>query len=271
MAVNPFSLDGKVAVVTGGYGVLGGSIAAGLASAGARVAILGRRRERAEQKAESLRTAGADARAVVADVLDASQLDTARDALLADWGRIDILINAAGGNAARARSDDRPVFDVPVDATEEVFRLNRHGSLIPSLRFGEVMGRQRAGVIINISSMAAARALTGVLGYSIAKAGIDSLTRWLAVDLARRYGDGVRVNAIAPGFFVAEQNRAVLVNPDGSYTPRALTIIAHTPMGRFGRPDELNAAVQWLCSDSASFVTGIVLPIDGGFSAFSGV
>ena len=177
MAVNQFSLDGKVAVVTGGYGVLGGSIASGLAAAGARVAILGRRRELAERKAESLRATGADARAVVADVLDEPQLDTARDGLLADWGRIDILINAAGGNVAQARSDDRPVFDVPIDATEEVFRLNLHGTLIPSLRFGELMGRQRSGVIINISSMAAARALTGVLGYSMAKAGIDSLTR----------------------------------------------------------------------------------------------
>jgi NAD(P)-dependent dehydrogenase (short-subunit alcohol dehydrogenase family) len=133
------------------------------------------------------------------------------------------------------------------------------------------MGRQRSGVILNISSMAATRALSGVLGYSIAKAGIDSFTRWLAVEMARKYGDGVRVNAIAPGFFIAEQNRGVLLNTDGSFTARALTIMAHTPMGRFGRPDELTAAAQWLCSDSASFVTGVVLPIDGGFSAFGGV
>ena len=139
------------------------------------------------------------------------------------------------------------------------------------MRFGEAMARQRSGVVLNISSMAATRAISGVLGYSVAKAGIDSFTRWLAVEMARKYGDGIRVNAIAPGFFVADQNRAVLLNPDGSYTPRAESIIAHTPMGRFGRPEELNAAVQWLCSDSASFVTGIVLPIDGGFSAFSGV
>ena len=268
---NPFSLEGKVAIVTGGYGVLGGGIAAGLATAGARVAILGRRPEAANQKVDQLRAAGAEARALIADVIDEAQLDAARDELLGDWGRIDILVNAAGGNVARARSDNRPVTDVPIDATEEVLRLNLHGTLVPSLRFGEVMGRQRSGVIVNISSMAATRALTGVLGYSIAKAGIDSLTRWLAVEMARRYGDGVRVNAIAPGFFVADQNRSVLINEDGSYTPRALTIIAHTPMGRFGRPDELIAAVQWLCSDSASFVTGIVLPIDGGFSAFSGV
>jgi NAD(P)-dependent dehydrogenase (short-subunit alcohol dehydrogenase family) len=268
---NPFSLEGKVAVVTGGYGVLGGSLASGLSIAGARVAILGRKREAAEQKADELRQSGAEARVLLADVLDEAQLEAARDELLADWGRVDILVNAAGGSVARARSDSRPVFEVTADAFDEVLRLNLHGTVAPSMRFGEVMGRQRSGAIVNISSMAATRVLTGVLGYSIAKAGIDSLTRWLAVEMARRYGDGVRVNAIAPGFFIAEQNRAVLVNPDGSFTARALAVIAQTPMGRFGRPNELNAAVQWLCSDAASFVTGVVIPVDGGFSAFSGV
>lgn len=268
---NPFSLQDKVAVVTGGYGVLGGSIASGLAAAGAHVAILGRRRDSAERKVKELESAGANARALIADVLDEDQLTAARDELLAAWGRIDILVNAAGGNVARARSDDRPVFEVPTDAFEEVIRLNLQGTVRPSMRFGEAMGQQRSGVIINISSMAADRAISGTLGYAIAKAGIDSFTRWMAVEMARKYGEGVRVNAIAPGFFVADQNRAVLVNPDGSFTARARTIIAHTPMGRFGRPEELNAAVQWLCSDSASFVTGVVLPVDGGFSAFSGV
>ena len=214
---NPFSLDGKVAVVTGGYGVLGGSIASGLAAAGARVAILGRRRESVEREGRRAQGArGCDARALIADVLVEQQLDAARDELLAAWGRIDILVNAAGGNVARARSDNRPVFDVPTDAFEEVIRLNLHGSVRPSMRFGETMGRQRSGVILNISSMAATARISGTLGYAIAKAGIDSFTRWIAVDLARRYGDGVRVNAIAPGFFVAEQNRAVLLNADGS-------------------------------------------------------
>jgi NAD(P)-dependent dehydrogenase (short-subunit alcohol dehydrogenase family) len=184
---------------------------------------------------------------------------------------VDILINAAGGNVQRARSDSGPVFDVPLDAFEEVLHLNLHGSVVPTMIFGEIMGRQKRGSIVNISSMAAQQALSGVLGYSIAKAGIDNFTRWMAVEMARKYGDGVRVNAIAPGFFVATQNRGVLLKPDGSYTPRAQTIIAHTPMGRFGSPEELNGAVQWLCSDAASFVTGTVIPIDGGFSAFSGV
>lgn len=267
-----YSLAGKVAVVTGGYGVLGGSLASGLAAAGARVAVLGRRRDAAEDKAEQIRAAGGDAMALVADVLDEARLRDARGEVLRTWGRVDALVNAAGGNVARARNDQRPVFDVPWDSFDEVLRLNLHGTVAPTLAFGEVMAAgQGDGSIVNISSMAAAQAISGVMGYSVAKAGIDAFTRWLAVDLARRYGDRVRVNAIAPGFFVSEQNRAVLVNPDGSPTDRARTILGQTPMGRFGRAEELLGAVQWLCSDAASFVTGIVIPVDGGFSAFSGV
>ncbi|HYT72800.1 MAG TPA: SDR family oxidoreductase, partial [Gemmatimonadales bacterium] len=209
--------------------------------------------------------------ALEADVLDAGQVQAARDELIRAWGRVDILVNAAGGNVTRARNDDRSIFGVPLDAFDEVLRLNLHGTVIPALAFGEAMARQRSGSIINISSMAALQALSGVLGYSVAKAGIDMFTRWLAAELARKHGDGVRVNAIAPGFFVTTQNRAVLLNPDGSYTPRARAIIARTPMGRFGSPEELVGAVQWLCSDAASFVTGAVIPVDGGFSVFSGV
>lgn len=270
MAASP-ALAGRVAVVTGGYGVLGGSLAAGLAEAGARLAILGRRREAAEAKARAIRDAGGETMVLVADVLDENSVNAARDELLRAWGRVDILVNAAGGNVAAARSDNRPVFDVPASAFEEVLRLNLHGTVVPTMIFGEAMAERGAGSIVNISSMAALRALSGVLGYSIAKAGIDNFTRWMAVDLARRYGDGLRVNAVAPGFFVSEQNRAVLINPDGSYTERAKAVIAHTPMGRFGRAEELIGAVTWLCSDAASFVTGVVLPVDGGFSIFSGV
>ncbi|PYP36537.1 MAG: D-mannonate oxidoreductase [Gemmatimonadetes bacterium] len=268
---SPFAVTGRVAVVTGGYGVLGGAIAAGLARAGAAIAILGRRPEAAAAQAAAIRREGGDASVLIADVLDDGQVRRARDELLKARGRVDILINAAGGNVARARSDDKPVFDVPFDALDEVLRLNLHGTLIPSLIFGEVMGRQGSGCIVNISSMAARRALSGVLGYSIAKAGIDSFTQWLAVDLARRYGDRLRVNAVAPGFIVTEQNRNVLVKPDGSYTDRARAIVAHTPMGRLGTPEEVVGAVQWLCSDAAAFVTGVVLPVDGGFSVSSGV
>lgn len=266
-----FDVTGRVAVVTGGYGVLGGSIARGLAAAGARVAILGRRRDRVEEMVQALTSEGAEATALIADALDADALRSAREELLDRWDQVDILVNAAGGNVARARTDNVPVFDLPLDAFDEVLRLNLHGTVVPSLVFGEAMAQQGRGSIINISSMAATQALSGVLGYSIAKAGIDNFTRWLASDVARQCGPDIRVNAVAPGFFISTQNRAVLVGPDGGYTERARAVIAKTPMGRFGDPAELNGAIVWLCSDAASFVTGTVVPVDGGFSAFSGV
>ena len=266
-----FDVTGRVAVVTGGYGVLGGSIARGLAAAGARVAILGRRWDRAEERVEALIGQGAEATALVAAALDGDALRRAREELLDRWDRVDILVNAAGGNVARARTDNVPVFDLPLDAFDEVLRLNLHGTVVPSLVFGEAMAQQGSGSIVNISSMAATQALSGVLGYSVAKAGVDNFTRWLASDVARQCGPDIRVNAVAPGFFISTQNRAVLVGPDGSYTERARAVIAKTPMGRFGDPAELNGAIIWLCSDAASFVTGTVIPVDGGFSAFSGV
>jgi NAD(P)-dependent dehydrogenase (short-subunit alcohol dehydrogenase family) len=271
VSASPFSLAGRAAVVTGGYGVLGGALAAGLAAAGARVAVLGRRVDAARQGAERIRDGGGEAMALVADVLDEEALERARDEALAAWGRVDILVNAAGGNVARARSDGRSPFDVPPDAFDEVVRLNLHGTVLPSHVFGPVMERQGSGCVLNVSSMASLQAISGTLGYSVAKAGIDNFTLWLAVDLARRHGDGIRVNAIAPGFFITEQNRAVLLDADGGYTDRSRAILAGTPMGRFGRPEELVGTAVWLCSDAASFVTGVVVPVDGGFSAFSGV
>jgi NAD(P)-dependent dehydrogenase (short-subunit alcohol dehydrogenase family) len=266
-----FDLTGRVAVVTGGYGVLGGSIASGLAAAGVKVAILGRSRDAAEAHAGNIRRQGGEAIVLVADALDESQVRAARDQLLRAWGRIDILVNAAGGNVVRARNDATSIFEIPMDAFDEALRLNLHGTVVPTLAFGEAMAERRAGCVINISSMAAMRAISGVLAYSIAKTGVESFTRWMAVELARKYGDGLRVNAVAPGFFVSEQNRAVLINPDGSLTERARAIVKQTPMGRLGRPEELMGAVHWLCSDAASFVTGVVIPVDGGFSVFSGV
>jgi len=266
-----FDLAGKVAVVTGGYGVIGGMIASGLARAHASVAVLGRHRERADAKVAEIRRAGGDATPVIADVLETAQLRNSAAEVRKQFGHVDILVNAAGGNVMRARNDNRSVFDVPLDAFDEVLQLNLHGTVIPSLVFGEIMARQGTGSIINISSMAAVQSLSGVLGYSVAKAGVDNFTRWLAVELARKHGDGIRVNAIAPGFFVSTQNRAVLVDENGQPTARSRRIVERTPMGRFGRPEELLGAIQWLCSDAASFVTGAVIPVDGGFSAFSGV
>lgn len=266
-----FSLDGRVAVVTGGYGVLGGSIADGLVAAGARVVILGRNAERAQGKADEIKRSGAEASILTADVLEEGQLRRACDELLEREGRVDILVNAAGGNVARARTDRVPVFDLPFDAFDDVVRLNLHGTVYPSLVFGEAMARQGKGSIVSISSMAATLALSGVVGYSVAKSAIDNFTRWMAVDLARRYGEGLRVNAIAPGFFVADQNRAVLQDEDGKLTRRGESIVRRTPMGRFGDPSELKGVVVWLCSDAASFVTGTVIPVDGGFIADSGV
>ncbi len=271
MKSGSFDLTGRVAVVTGGYGVLGGSMADAMAEAGAKVAVLGRRSDEAGKKVEALKASGAEAMVLEANVLDVNGLRAARERVVEAWGSVDILINAAGGNVPRSRTDTVPVFDVPVDAFDEVLALNLHGTVNPSLVFGEAMSRQKRGVIVNISSMAAQRAMSGVPGYSIAKAGVDNFTRWMAMEMARKYGDGIRVNAIAPGFFITTQNRSVLVNPDGTPTPRAKAVLAQTPMGRFGNPGELNGAVQWLCSDAASFVTGTVIPVDGGFSIFSGI
>ena len=271
MSRHLFDLDGRVAAVSGGYGILGGVLASSLAAAGCKVAVIGRKREAAEEKAASIRSAGGEAIAVVADVIDEPAIRGACDEIVHAWGQVDILINAAGGNVPAARNDNRSVFDVPMTAFDEVMRLNLHGTVVPTMVFGRAMAERGAGCIVNISSMAATQSLTGVLGYSIAKAGVESLTRWLSMDLARRYGSGMRVNAVAPGFFLGNQNRALLVNEDGSYTPRGRTVIDRTPMGRFGRAEELIGPVHWLCSDAASFVTGVVVPVDGGFSVFSGV
>ena len=266
-----FDLQGRVAVVTGGYGVIGGSLAEGLARAGAKVAILGRSRENAEAKADALCGSGAAAMALVADVLERDALEAARETVIRAWGRVDVLVNAAGGNVSEARTDDAPVFTMSLDAFDAVVRLNLNGTVLPTLVFGERMAGQRKGSIVNISSMAATRALSGVPGYSAAKAGIESFTRWMAVDVARRCGAEIRVNAVAPGFFVAKQNRNVLVRDDGSPTARGESILGRTPMGRFGEPAELQGAVVWLASDASSFVTGAVIVVDGGFSADTGI
>jgi NAD(P)-dependent dehydrogenase (short-subunit alcohol dehydrogenase family) len=267
-----FGLVDQVAIVTGGSGALGGAMARGLAAAGARVGVLGRRRGPAEAVVNAIEAEGGQALALSADVLDRKGLAAARDEVLARWERIDILVNAAGGNLPAATlPPGHSFFKLPVEGLQPVIDLNLGGTLLPSQVFGAVMAQAGRGCIVNLSSMAAQRALTRVVGYGIAKAAIENATRWLAVELARTFGAGLRVNAIAPGFFVGDQNRALLLNDDGSPTARGQTIIARTPAGRFGQPDELISTLLWLCGPGASFVTGVVVPVDGGFNAFSGV
>jgi NAD(P)-dependent dehydrogenase (short-subunit alcohol dehydrogenase family) len=260
-----FSLDGRVALVTGGTGAIGGALARGLAGAGARVVVLARR-------VDGIPALGAttdDPVGVAADVRDLEALERARDAVVTHVGAIDVLVNAAGGNVAAATvADDRSPFDIPPVALREVVDLNLAGTVLPTQVFGPML--RPGGSIVNVSSMAAARALTRVGGYGAAKAAVESYTRWLAVELARR-GTGIRVNAIAPGFVIGEQNRALLVREDGEPTERGAAVIARTPLGRLAEPGDLVATVLWLASDGARFVTGVVVAVDGGFGAFAGV
>ncbi len=267
-----FSVRGKVVVVTGGAGALGGLMARGLAHCGAKICILDLHADRAEAMAAAIREAGGEAISAGGSVLDKAQLQGVRELVTGQYGPIDILINAAGGNVAGATLGlDNTIFDLPLDAFRQVFDLNLLGTVLPSQVFGEAMAAGGRGVIINISSMTALRTVTRVVGYSAAKAAVDNFTRWMATELALKFGAGMRVNAIAPGFFIGEQNRSLLLNEDGSLTERSKTIIAHTPMGRFGEAEELLGTILWLASDASKFVTGVVVPIDGGFSAFSGV
>ncbi|MUP44848.1 SDR family oxidoreductase [Gramella sp. BOM4] len=265
-------LKGKVAVVTGGNGVLGGAIAMGFAQKGARVGILGRSEDTVNERVEEIKKQGGEAIALVADVLDKEKLLAAKQAIENKFGSPDILVNAAGGNIKGATiTPDQTIFDLDLGDFDKVNQLNFKGTVLPTLIFGKTMAENKKGSIINISSMAAQRALTRVMGYSAAKAAVDNFTKWLAVEMNQKYGDGIRINAIAPGFFIGEQNRDLLLNKDGSLTARGETIVNQTPMKRFGKPEELQGAANWLASDDSSFVTGIVVPVDGGFGAFSGV
>lgn len=267
-----FSINDKVTIITGGYGVLGSSIARYMATQGAIIIILGRSEESGSALVDEIKAGGGEAISFTSDVLDLNMLQQNKKDILAEYGRIDILINIAGGNVPGATlAPDQPFFDMKIADWEKVTNLNLNGTVYPSYIFGEAMAQQGYGNIINITSMAAYSAITRVPGYSVAKTGISNFTQWLATEMALKYGDKVRVNAIAPGFFIGNQNRAVLINPDGSLTERSQKVLAKTPMKRFGDITELNGAVQFLCSDAASFITGAILPVDGGFSAFSGV
>lgn len=270
--MNLFSLQDKVVVITGGTGVLGGSAANYLAQNGAKIALIGRNQEKLNSACKDIEANGGVAHGFVANILDKTSVSKVKDEVLAAFGQIDVLLNVAGGNMPGATiPDDKTVFDMSLEDFNTVTELNLTGTVVPSMVFGEVMAKQKKGSIINYSSMASDRAITRVVGYSASKAGMENFTQWMAVELAKKFGDGLRVNAIAPGFFIGNQNRRLLTNEDGSYTQRGNTIITNTPMGRFGDADELNGAIHYLATDASKFVTGIVLPIDGGFSAFSGV
>ena len=267
-----FDLSGKNALLTGGTGALGTAMAKGLLAAGARVALLSRNPDNLRSAKEELDGGKGSVLLLRGDVTDYASLQSAAEELREKWGKLDILVNAAGGNRPGATiSPDQTFFDLSIEDFAGVSKLNLDGTVIPSLIFGKMITENGTGSIINISSMAADRAITRVVGYSAAKAGIDNFTKWLSVEMARKYDGKVRVNAIAPGFFIGEQNRRLLTNEDGSLTERGQTIIKNTPMNRFGEADELISTLVYLCADASSFVTGIVVPVDGGFSAFSGV
>ncbi len=268
-----FALSGRAAVITGGGGVLCRSLGLGLGSLGVKVAVLDINAEAVKRVAAEIAAEGGEAIPVVGDVLDPASLKAARDSVLARFGRIDILINGAGGNKPQASTTpDLSFFDLPPEAIDWVFNLNFLGTFLSSQIFGKVMADQSEGVILNISSMNAFRPLTRIPAYSAAKAAVSNFTQWLAVHLAQEYSPNIRVNALAPGFFLTDQNRFLLTDPDsGELSPRGRTILAHTPLNRFGVPEDLLGTTVWLLSPAAAFVTGVVVPVDGGFSAFSGV
>ena len=267
-----FGIAGKVAVITGAGGVLGGNIAKHFMRQGAKVVAVDIRQEQLDKRVSELKQYGNEVIGVVGDVLDVASLGKLAGQVLSQWGKIDILLNIAGGNMPGATLEpEQHFYDMDIACWEKVTGLSMNGTVYPSMVFGKVMAEQKKGCIVNVSSMAAYSAITRVPGYSAAKSAVANFTQWLASEMALKYGDSIRVNAIAPGFFIGDQNRRVLINPDGSLTERSRKVLAKTPMGRFGDITELNGAVQFLCSDAASFITGALLPVDGGFSAYSGV
>ncbi|HEY7416131.1 MAG TPA: SDR family oxidoreductase [Ktedonobacteraceae bacterium] len=268
-----FDIQGQIAVITGGSGVLGRAMALGLAQAGVKVVIIGRRTETTSKAAEEIRAQGGEALGIACDVTDRAALEQVCEQVTTSLGPVDILVNAAGGNLPQATTTaERSFFDVTGQAIDDAMRLNFVGTLLACQIFGRGMAERKQGCIVNIASMAALRPLTRTVAYGAAKAAIGNFTQWLAVHLAQEYGSHIRVNAISPGFFLTEQNRTLLTNVEaGTLTPRGQTIIDHTPMGRLGAPEDLVGTLLWLVSPASAFVTGTVIPVDGGFSAFSGV
>ncbi len=268
-----YDFSGRSIVITGGAGILGGELACALVGCGAKVAIVDRDPKLADRLMHRFETSVGEAIVVFGDVLRRETMEQAEQGVLSAFGDIDTLINAAGGNKPEATTaQDRRFFDLPESALRFVFDLNLMGTILPCQIFGKRMAERGEGIILNVSSMNAFRPLTRVAGYSAAKAGISNFTQWLAVHMAQEYSPTIRVNAIAPGFFLTDQNRYLLTDEKtGELTPRGKSIICHTPMKRFGQPEDLFGAVLWLLSPASAFVTGLVVPIDGGFQAYSGV
>lgn len=267
-----FSLHNKVIVVTGGTGILGGSFVKAIADAGGIAVILGRNAEVGKQRADEINAAGGKAFSVTCDVLEESDVVRARDIIVEKYGTIDGLVNGAGGNMPEAvLQPDADVFAMNIDGMKKAMALNTWGTIIPTQVFGAVMAKKGKGSIVNISSVSSQQAVTKVLGYSMGKAAVDCYTKWFAVEVANRFGDGIRVNSIMPGFFLTEQNRSLLTQPDGSYTERGNLVVKNTPFKRLGQPEELIGALIYLLSDASRFVTGAQLGVDGGFTIFSGV
>jgi NAD(P)-dependent dehydrogenase (short-subunit alcohol dehydrogenase family) len=272
MGMEKFSLEGKVVIVTGGTGILGNSFIEAIVDAGGAVGILGRKESVAEERAASIRKNGGRAIALVADVMNETELVKAKDKLSSEFGKIDGLVNAAGGimpEGVLQPNDD--IFSMNLDGMKKTMELNLWGTILPTQVFGESIAATGKGSIVNISSMNSKRAITKVLGYNMGKAAVDCYTQWFAVELANRYGDAIRMNALAPGFFLTEQNRNLLTTADGGFTERGEKVIRQTPFKRFGRPEELKGALVWLLSDASEFVTGSMISVDGGFSVFGGV
>lgn len=267
---NLFDIQGRVVVMTGAAGILGTSMMRHLAAQGAKTVILDRNEAAGKELEASIRKEGGEAMFLYTDVLDKAVLERNYAEIMAAHGRIDVLINGAGGNMAGATiPPEKTIFDLDIEAMRKVVDLNLFGIVLPTMVFCRAMIERRAGSIINISSESALRPLTRVAGYGVAKSAVSNFTKYMCGELGKKYGAGMRVNAIVPGFFITEQNRTLLLNPDGSYTPRSNDILNHTPFGRFGEPEELLGAIQYLASDASKFVSGAEIVIDGGFDAFS--
>lgn len=267
---NLFCIKDKVTVITGGSGILGRCIAEYLAGQGAKIVILDRDEKTGKELVEKIKGEGGTASFFTTDVLSQEVLERNREEILAEYGRIDVLLNAAGGNMPGATiGPDQTIFDLQIEAFRKVLDLNLVGTVLPTQVFLKPMVDQKSGSIVNFSSMASFRPMTRVAGYAAAKAGISNFTKYMATEVASKFGEGIRVNAIAPGFFLTQQNKALLTNPDGSYTQRGKDVIRQTPFGRMGSPEELCGTIHYLISDAASFVTGTVAVVDGGFECFA--